>query len=166
MLRGNLASGIGSNGTPMIGPDMFGKAALSPFAWRGREPVRLSHRSAVSRLIAVVRFCLPAFLCICWAVLGLAQEAATLSGTVADISGAVIPGATISARSVMTGSETKVATDSEGGFRFAPLPPGEYLVSCAARGFSPAQQRTVVGPSTPILRFTLNVAGASETVAV
>jgi hypothetical protein len=66
----------------------------------------------------------------------------------------------------MTGSETKVATDSEGGFRFAPLPPGEYLVSCAARGFSPAQQRTVVGPSTPILRFTLNVAGASETVAV
>lgn len=99
-------------------------------------------------------------------VLSFAQQPAVLLGTVTDISGAVIPGATITARSVITGSENKIAADGEGGFRFAQLVPGEYLVTCVAQGFSPVQQRATVGTNTPVLHFTLSVAGTSETIAV
>ena len=108
-----------------------------------------------------------AVLGVCFApALSLAQQTAVLSGTSTDISGAVIPGATVTAHSVITGSETKAAADGEGGFRFAQLAPGEYLVTCVAPGFSPAQRRVIVGSETPVLHLTLKVAGVSETIAV
>jgi hypothetical protein len=61
---------------------------------------------------------------------------ATLSGTVADPGGAVIPGATVTATNSSTGIAKEVKTLSDGSYRFSALPPGVYQVTTAATGFS------------------------------
>ena len=48
---------------------------------------------------------------------------ATVSGTVADITGAVIPGVSISVLQVETGTERSTVTDDEGRYRVSQLDP-------------------------------------------
>jgi hypothetical protein len=97
---------------------------------------------------------------------GQVPQLSGLSGTVIDISGAVIPGTSVVAQAVATGSQAKTVSDGEGRFQFPELAPGNYMVTATATGFSPAVQRVTVGAQTPVLRVTLNVAQTSETVEV
>jgi hypothetical protein len=98
--------------------------------------------------------------------LSLAQSTAALSGTVTDISGAVIPGTSVVVRSLPRGSQMQTLSDSEGGFRFAQLAPGNYVITATATGFAPLQETMTVGEVTPALHLALKVAGTSETVTV
>jgi hypothetical protein len=68
---------------------------------------------------------------------GLAQElSATLTGTVSDASGAVVPGATIVVHSEDTGADVRtVTTTSAGGFNITNLPAGRYSVTASYQGF-------------------------------
>ncbi|MBL8220711.1 MAG: TonB-dependent receptor, partial [Bryobacterales bacterium] len=63
---------------------------------------------------------------------------ATLSGTISDSTGAVIPGAAVSAQNARTGVTHDTKTNSSGAYLFASLPPGVYRVSAAAPGFRKA----------------------------
>jgi hypothetical protein len=109
-----------------------------------------------------------------WIVLGAcfaplfssAQSTAALSGTVTDISGAVIPGTSVVVRSLPRGSQMQTVSDSEGGFRFAQLAPGNYVITATATGFAPLQETMTVREVTPALHLALKVAGTSETVTV
>ena len=68
---------------------------------------------------------------------------ATLSGTVADASGAVIPNATILIKNTATGVVRQVTTNAN-GFYIAPnLLPGSYSVSTEAKGFAQVVHREV-----------------------
>jgi Carboxypeptidase regulatory-like domain len=98
--------------------------------------------------------------------LGYAQQPISLSGTVTDISGAVIPGATVSATPVGGGSAVVASTDGAGEFQLAGLPPGDYLVSATAPDLAPLEQRVTVTAQTAPLHLSLNIARASETVSV
>lgn len=60
---------------------------------------------------------------------------ATLYGSVADPSGAAIPAATITARNVGTGVETKTTADSAGNYILPSLPPANYSVAVEKEGF-------------------------------
>ncbi|QQS32157.1 MAG: carboxypeptidase regulatory-like domain-containing protein [Acidobacteriota bacterium] len=62
--------------------------------------------------------------------------AADLSGTVVDPSGAVVAGATITARNAATGISRTVTSDGQGNYQIIGLPPGEYEVSAEAASFS------------------------------
>src|SRR5215467_15689569 len=65
-----------------------------------------------------------------------AQETrATISGSVADTSGAAIPGVTITATEVRTGVKTSTISDETGRFNIPFLAPGEYAVSAELAGF-------------------------------
>src|SRR5262245_12250348 len=59
----------------------------------------------------------------------------TLSGTVVDASGAVIPGADVVAKHSGTGVESTSVSNSEGLFSIPSLPIGTYTVTVTLQGF-------------------------------
>jgi hypothetical protein len=95
-----------------------------------------------------------------------AQSATPLSGTVTDLSGAVIPGAHITASPAGGGESANATADETGSFRFPGLAPGDYVIRATAQGFAPAQQSVTLGNQAVSLTLTLSIGSASETVAV
>ena len=67
-----------------------------------------------------------------------AQTAAgTITGTVTDASGAVIPGATVTIENPVSGLKRSAKTDAAGQYRFTNLPFNPYHLVAQAPGFSP-----------------------------
>src|SRR5262245_30396190 len=60
----------------------------------------------------------------------------TLSGSVMDVSGAFVPGAVVTVRSVDTNQIRRVTTADDGSYRFISLPVGNYAVQVEVRGFA------------------------------
>ncbi len=60
---------------------------------------------------------------------------ASISGTVTDPTGAVVPKAELSLTGVATGVATKVTTGPDGLFSFPNLQPGAYSLKASAQGF-------------------------------
>src|SRR5262249_21106067 len=97
-------------------------------------------------------------------------RAATAPATrpVVDQQGADVPGATVVARKVDTGTERTTKTTSEGLYTFESLPPGVYDIRVEMRGFGNNQATAVklqVGEKRDV-NFTLSASGASEKVTV
>jgi outer membrane receptor protein involved in Fe transport len=91
-------------------------------------------------------------------------ETGQILGTVTDPSGASIPGAKVTVRSVATGAERAGTTDALGNFTFPNLLPDTYDVSVSAPGFSSLRQRATVTVGTKVgLDLKLEV-GKAETV--
>ena len=59
----------------------------------------------------------------------------TISGTIKDASGAVVPGVTVTATSVQTQTPTVAVSDATGFYTFPNLRPGQYAVSAELEGF-------------------------------
>ena len=68
---------------------------------------------------------------------------ATLSGTVSDPAGAVIPGVQIAVISIAHGFQRTTTTSDEGVFVISFLPPGNYTVKAEHEGFNPAEFRNI-----------------------
>ena len=93
---------------------------------------------------------------------------ATLTGTVKDSSGAIIPNAQVSVRDISTGFTHSVSTGSAGLYTVPNLLPGNYEASVTAPGFSTQVQTGIqlsVG-AQQLLDFTLQVGAVNETVKV
>ena len=65
------------------------------------------------------------------------QTSATLAGRTQDASGAVLPGANVTAIQLETGASRATVTDAEGRFVFSGLPPGDYRLRAELAGFRP-----------------------------
>jgi len=91
-----------------------------------------------------------------------------VSGTIADATGAVIPGAQVKATDVNTGALRTVQSNAEGRYLFAQLNPGTYQVAVEAGGFFVARSGPTTVPvgQTIAVNFTLSPAAASQTVEV
>jgi hypothetical protein len=91
-----------------------------------------------------------------------------LRGIVRDHSGAVVPGAAVTAVHDADGAGLEHITDDEGRFFFPALRPGQWDVTVAAPGFAPAARRGVVLELGRILDldFTLRVQGLAEQITV
>jgi len=68
----------------------------------------------------------------------VAQVSATLSGTVTDQSGAIVPGASVTAKNVETEAIRTTLTDTQGHYQFFSLPVGQYEIRSAKAGFTEA----------------------------
>jgi hypothetical protein len=105
-----------------------------------------------------------------WIVLApsaLAQNA-QITGSVKDSSGAIIPGATVTARNVDTGLTRVAVTDGTGEYRLPSLTPGRYSVATELSGFSTETRPDIVLiiDQTAILTFVLKPAAIAESVTV
>src|SRR5688572_15791158 len=63
---------------------------------------------------------------------------ATISGTISDESGAVLPGVSVSSRDVETGSVRTALSDDSGRYRLPLLEPGTYQLQGELAGFQTA----------------------------
>jgi hypothetical protein len=92
----------------------------------------------------------------------------TLSGSVSDASGAVIPGADVSAKHTGTGVVTTAVTNSEGLFSMPSLRIGTYTVTVTLQGFKTVIVQNVVLTSAAgaNVKATLEIGGVSEQVTV
>ena len=74
---------------------------------------------------------------------GQAQvSSADLLGTVTDPNGAVVAGATVTAKNSSTGISRNINTNDSGDFQFIGLPPGDYEITVEAATF----KKTVISP--------------------
>ena len=97
-----------------------------------------------------------------------AAETATVVGRVADVSGAVVPGAVVTARNLGTGLSRSAVTDERGAYRIPVLPPGAYAFDVALAGFHAARRdgvRLNLGAEVT-LDFTLKPASVAEELTV
>ncbi|HEY0081093.1 MAG TPA: TonB-dependent receptor [Pyrinomonadaceae bacterium] len=95
----------------------------------------------------------------------LAQDLDNVSigGRVVDRDGALIGGASVTARLEATGVERTVKTDEEGRYRLVELEPGVYTLRASADGFAPEERRglSTVAAQNVQLDFTLQPAGVA-----
>jgi hypothetical protein len=68
----------------------------------------------------------------------------SITGTLLDTQGAVVPGATVTAVNVNRNSTSTTTTDAQGHFVFAMLLPGHYTVAAEARGFKKLERQDLV----------------------
>jgi hypothetical protein len=97
-----------------------------------------------------------------------AQSTGTIIGVVKDSSGAVVPGAKITARETDTGANRTVTTGNDGAFRFDAMAVGTYSVTAEASGFQTEVQNalTLSVAESVAANFTLQVGQATQTVSV
>ena len=94
-----------------------------------------------------------------------AQDA-TISGTVIDATGSILPGVTVEARDA-AGSGRVTVTDGTGQFTFSGLAPGTYGVTFTLSGFTaPAQVVEVSAGATASINVEMAVGGFEELVVV
>ena len=97
-----------------------------------------------------------------------AQDNATLNGTVADSSGAIVTGALISLTNPATGQERTEISNGAGAYRFANLGIGTYTLTASGTGFQKyAQTGIVIHPAQSLeVNVTLAVGSQTQTVTV
>lgn len=96
-----------------------------------------------------------------------AQSSGTITGTVTDPSGAVVPNATVSALNLATNVKTTRTTNAAGLFVLG-VPPGTYSVQAGATGFQAITHQNIVVDALAVvsLNFSLQVGAATSEVTV
>jgi carboxypeptidase family protein len=96
------------------------------------------------------------------------QETATITGTVRDQSGGVVPRATVTVTNVQTNISVKTESDDAGSYVIPSLRPGEYSVSAESSGFPKIIRTGVTLQVAQVARIdmTLQAGQLTETVEV
>jgi outer membrane receptor protein involved in Fe transport len=102
------------------------------------------------------------------AVASAQLSTAQLSGRVADESGAVLPGVTITAIQTDTGQTRTAVTDASGTYVLPNLPTGPYRLEVSLSGFRTYVQTGIVlqVAATPAINVVLAIGSLAETVSV
>ena len=91
----------------------------------------------------------------------------SISGTVLDPSGAVVPNATVEIHNPVSAFDRSTTTDSSGKFSFPNVQFNPYHMTVTAAGFAQNAQDVEVRSAVPVnVRVSLTVAGSSSSVTV
>jgi hypothetical protein len=105
-----------------------------------------------------------------FASLSFAQQlTGTLTGTVADAAGAVVPNAKVTMKSERSGDVRTTVSNGSGYFAVTAVQPGSYTVSIEAPGFKTWQQTGInfaQGDNHTLSNIKLEVGNVSETVEI
>src|SRR4051812_3543378 len=92
-------------------------------------------------------------------------QGGSITGTVKDEQGGVLPGATVSAQAV--DATLTFSTDPQGQFRFLNIAPGTYKLSVGLSGFSTVEREAIVAVGRNAeINVTLKIAAIEATVVV
>src|SRR5437762_3915500 len=91
-----------------------------------------------------------------------------ITGSVRDVNGAVVPGATVTAKNEATGVTSTQTTTDSGLYAFSSLPVGKYTITVEKQGFKTLQKtNNVLEVGIPLtVDIALEVGQVSETVTV
>src|SRR5688572_8739969 len=114
-------------------------------------------RRILPTVLVLLLACVPSF----------AQTLGTITGDVKDASGAVIPGATVTATNTGTNAAREMPSNEAGAYTFAALPPGPYIVKAELQGFKTAQNNVDLHVEQTVrVNFTMEIGTLSETAEV
>ena len=102
-------------------------------------------------------------------VSGLAQSSnATISGTVSDPTGALVPGAEVMVAAQSMGAVGRTVTGSDGSYTLPNLPQETYRLEVTAKGFQTFVQTGILVHLNEAVRVpvTLQLGGARQTIEV
>ena len=122
----------------------------------------------MSRIIPSALLLLSSVLLLPMEMLSQGETTSAIVGQVSDITGAAVPGATVTITNQETGLKRGAKTDDSGRFIFSQLKPGTYSVQVEAAGFATQQNRAVFAGlgQTQTVDFVLKVAQSNQTVEV
>src|ERR1700732_2887002 len=91
----------------------------------------------------------------------------SISGTVVDPSGAVVPNGTVQIHNPVSAFDRSTTTDSSGKFSFPNVPFNPYHMTVTAAGFAQNAQDVEVRSAVPVnVKVSLTVAGSSRSGTV
>jgi len=109
-------------------------------------------------------FCLTV---VAYTVAQSAGSSGSITGTVADSTGAVVGNATVEIHNIVSGYDRSTKTDGNGSFSLSNVPFNPYHLTVTAAGFSAAVQDVEIRSVVPAtIKITLQVTGSRETVTV
>ena len=116
----------------------------------------------------VVSFVITAFLVFSSALPGISQTVGTgtISGTVTDLSGAIVPSGSITVTNTETGAARDLTTNASGEFTSTFLQPGHYEVVVSAQGFAKVNRHNLVLTVGQVLTVDVSLPPASTTTEV
>src|ERR1051325_4599808 len=101
------------------------------------------------------------------AVLAQGLTSGTVTGTVTDPNGAVVPNATVTLENAVTGYNRSITTGADGAFRFDNVPFNNYVYSASGSGFAGSRGTINIRTSVPItLAIPLAVGTTTAVVTV
>jgi hypothetical protein len=99
--------------------------------------------------------------------LAAVAQAQSISGTVLDPTGAVVPNATVEIHNPVSRYDRSTTTDASGKFSFPNVPFNPYHMTVTAPGFARYTQDVEIRSSVPVdVQIKLQVAGSSTSVTV
>jgi len=98
-----------------------------------------SLKQCLKQSTRVLLVCLAVVSCCSLAMSQAQSNAADLQGTVRDPKGAVVPGATVTARNTATNATRDATTNDDGFYKITNLTPGEYEVTVKAANYKTSQ---------------------------
>jgi len=134
------------------------------FLWICMREVNHEDKTMNKSFVAAVMLC-----CLFSLTLVFGQTSnASLSGTVSDASGAIIPGVSVTAKNTATGVVNSTISNSAGIYSFPSLLPGTYTLSAEQPGFQPFTYKDVLlGNAAQVrLNFQLQVGGVATAIEV
>jgi len=124
----------------------------------------MSVRSSGHSIARLLLFALIAALC----TPVFAQSSGSIRGTVADVSSALVAGASVTVRNTATGLTREVATNQDGIFVFPDLPIGTYSLEISKGGFHTEDRTglTLLTGQVIDLQLPLTPGGDTQTITV
>jgi hypothetical protein len=131
--------------------------------------VLLAFAGTAREILMRLRVALAVVLLVTTGTIALAQiTSATLSGTIKDETGGVLPGVDVVVTNLDTALTRSVVTDAHGYFTVPGLAPGRYEARATLQGFSTAAQSGIVleVAQQAGLNLVLRLGAAEETITV
>lgn len=115
------------------------------------------------------RFVLTIFALLLTASSALPQQVTgTVTGSVADSSGAAIPGVQVRLSNIESGLQRVASSDADGNFRFLVVPPGSYRIAASQQGFKAVRRDGIIVEADRSLAvpLVLEVGAVTEVIEV